>query len=48
MAKASKAKTRKDSGSDYEKRRSRNARILFAILCVIIILSMALSLAAKF
>jgi predicted nucleic acid-binding Zn ribbon protein len=48
MAKASKTQSKSKQKSDYDARRTRNARILFAILSVIIILSMALSLAAKF
>jgi predicted nucleic acid-binding Zn ribbon protein len=48
MAKASKTQAKSKPNSDYDARRTRNARILFAILCIIIILSMALSLIAKF
>jgi predicted nucleic acid-binding Zn ribbon protein len=48
VAKPGKTQTKEKPKSNYEARRNRNARILFAILCVIIILSMALSLAAKF
>ncbi len=47
MAKASKTQSKDNSKSDYDRRRTRNARILFAILSIIIILSMALSLASK-
>jgi predicted nucleic acid-binding Zn ribbon protein len=48
MAKPGNSQTKDKPKSSYEARRTRNARILFAILCVIIILSMALSLTAKF
>ena len=48
MAKPGKSQTKEKPKGSYEARRTRNARILFAILCIIIILSMALSLAAKF
>jgi hypothetical protein len=48
MTKASKTQSQSKQKSSYDARRTRNARILFAILSIIIILSMALSLASKF
>lgn len=48
MANRGKTQSKDKPKSSYEARRTRNARILFAILCIMIILSMVLSVAAKF
>jgi predicted nucleic acid-binding Zn ribbon protein len=48
VSKSDKTQSREKAKSSYETRRTRNARILFAILCVIIILSMVLSLTVNY